>query len=126
MRNAINEQVSEWPAAARIANDVGKLLQSQFGDKPIPGHLIRRQAERIGGYRRDSILPSDYCYNRVNRARISCAHPVFECLGRNEYRYLGPNFTYTGHILWKPVHESERAVGCWSEGRLDFTYDPRT
>jgi hypothetical protein len=43
----------------------------------LMGTVIKRRAERIGGYKKDSILPSDYCYNYVNRATYSCRTPLF-------------------------------------------------
>lgn len=116
---------TSWPKAAQVINESGSRLHARYDDGPIPGSIIRREAERLGDYARDSVLPSDYCYNRINTAAFSGMYPVFEYLGRNSYRYLGPGYPYTGTIMWKPVGQEEREVGRWIEGKVLFTHDPR-
>lgn len=116
MRNAINDHVSDWPRPARIVNDVGKLLQSQLGDEPIPGHRIRRQAERIGGYSRDSILRSDYCYSRVNASPVSFRYPIFEYVRRGQCVVPVCFFQMSGWLTNLEVQEGE-------EGALDARPD---
>jgi hypothetical protein len=49
-----------------------------------------------------SIIPSDYCYNLVNKGKL--ADPalekfkIFEWISRGKYRYLGENYVYKGFI----------------------------
>ena len=67
----------------------------------------------------DSILPQDYCYNRMNDgiAFIDHVH-LFEYLGRNRYRLLGDRYPYTGEIMHKPKRCPEAIVGKWERGAL--------
>lgn len=45
-----------------------------------------------------SIIPSDYCYNRINDGITLTKPTLFEYLGPGRYRCLGENFPYTGDI----------------------------
>ncbi len=50
-----------------------------------------------------SVIPSDYCYNRINDDFQSQIHPaLFEYIGRNSYRCWGENHPYNGLIYQKP------------------------
>lgn len=50
-----------------------------------------------------SIIPSDYCYNRINDG-ISLTKPtLFEYLDRGQYRCLGENYPYNGNIWHKEL-----------------------
>lgn len=86
--------ISEWPNAARIVNEVGIWLQAQFGDKGIPAEEFKREIEHIGGYSRDSVLPSDYCYNVINKPPYSFQYRLLIRVGRGRYQYVGPNHDY--------------------------------
>jgi hypothetical protein len=45
--------------------------------------------------------------------------------GRGQYRFVGPNYAYTGPILWQPAGEHEREVGRSVDGKATFQQDPR-
>lgn len=47
-----------------------------------------------------SIIPSDYCYNIINRG-ISFQKHMFEYLGSGRYKVLGKDFDFEGPIHWK-------------------------
>ena len=50
-----------------------------------------------------SIIPSDYCYNRINDG-ISLSKPaLFEHVGTGRYRCLGENYPYNGTIYHKDL-----------------------
>lgn len=114
-----------WPRMASVADEAGARHQAQYGEKGIPAEALMREAERLGGYGRDSVLPSDYCYNVVNRALVSLRHPSLVRVGRGRYRHVGPEYAYTGPIWWKPKGEAERQVGRWHEGQCLLETDPR-
>jgi hypothetical protein len=116
--------IDHWPEAARIIKEVGERLQAQYGKNDIPAKAIKREAERVGRYKTDSVLPSDYCYNIINRASFSFKYPVFSHVGRGRYMYVGPNYAYTGPIFWTPKGEAERQVGSWQSGEYTLD-DPR-
>jgi len=61
--------------------------------------------------KRDSIIPSDYCYNRINDGIRINKPAVFEYLGRGQYRCLGLNYPYNGPIYHKPMGLTEFIVG---------------
>ena len=101
---------------AETLEQVGQKLQAQFGDAPIPGAELTRQAALLGGYQESSIFPSDFCYNRTN-AGIQCPNqPLFVREGRGQYRFVGFRSPYTGVMFHKPHGQPERVVGSWHEG----------
>lgn len=54
-----------------------------------------------------SIIPSDYCYNRINDDYQSQVNtPLFEYIGRNGYRCWGENYPYNGFIYQKPKYRN--------------------
>ena len=110
---------------AKIINEAAARLQSQYGEEGIPADVLGREAECLGGYGRDSVVPSDFCYNVVNRAPGSFTHPVLLRVARGRYKYVGPGYTYTGPVLWRPKQGGERQVGSWIDGDLRLTFDPR-
>lgn len=57
-----------------------------------------------------SLIPSDYCYNKVNKG-IKFDHFLFESLGQGRYKVLGLEYPYEGPIYWKKKH-----VGDWIKG----------
>lgn len=65
-----------------------------------------------------SIIPSDYCYNRINNGiDFKKSLKIFEFLGKGEYKYLGMNYPYTGKIYSKQIGDSiETEVGFWKDG----------
>jgi len=64
-----------------------------------------------------SVIPSDYCYNRLNDG-IKFEKHLFQYKGKNEYKYLGENFRYTGKIYHRKKSSTEDEVaGEWNEGR---------
>jgi hypothetical protein len=64
---------------------------------------------------RSSVIPSDYCYNMINKGiKFRKDNRLFENHG-GEYRYLGLNYNYNGKIYWKG-----KAVGQWENGEFSF------
>jgi hypothetical protein len=118
---------NEWPDAAQVVNRAGKNLKPRFGGGLLTTKDIQQEIEFLskGKYKKGNILPSDYCYNLINRAPVSFRFPVFEWVEWGKYRYLGPDYNYTGPILWKPRGESERKVGEWESGVCRLWEDPR-
>jgi hypothetical protein len=114
---------TDWPRAAQVVNEAGSNLQAQLGDV-LPKQDIDREIVRLGRYTAGGIPPADYCYNLINRAPLSFRYPVFEWVERGRYRYLGPNYPYTGPIFWRPAG-GERQVGEWKDGTCHLREDPR-
>ena len=63
----------------------------------------------------DSVIPTDYCYNRCNSG-ISFTEHIFEYLTRNTYKYIGEHAAYTGLIYRKSRGEVEEVIGEWNNG----------
>ncbi|XGW00951.1 MAG: hypothetical protein ACAF41_34705 (plasmid) [Leptolyngbya sp. BL-A-14] len=89
--------------------DEGELLTST--------EIKSRIVERFGT-NPNSILPSDFCYNRWN-AGIQLRNPLFVRVGAGEYRYIGPAQPYTGLVFWRPKgEEADQVIGEWADGEL--------
>lgn len=82
------------------------------------GHVLSRgkiidDFERI--YHRDkkkqSVLPSDYCYNRINNGITLGKPAVFEYLGNSEYRCFGVGYPFNGSLYHQPKGQPEFVVG---------------
>ena len=50
-----------------------------------------------------SIIPSDYCYNRINDGITLSKPTLFEYLGRSRYRCLGEKYPYNGDVYHKEL-----------------------
>lgn len=67
----------------------------------------------------DSVIPSDYCYNRLNSGiNYEKYLHLFEYTDRNTYKYLGVDYPYTGKIYHKPKGGCEICVGEWVDGKI--------
>ena len=61
-----------------------------------------------------SIIPSDYCYNRVNKGIEFDKKPrLFNFLGNGMYECLGENYPYCGDV---ENASDETVVGSWENG----------
>lgn len=87
-----------------------------FGRNEIVNLVLRAYPET----RRSSVIPSDYCYNMINADPMSFKLRGFELLSNARYKWLGPDFPYSGPIYWK-----NEQVGNWEDGRYELFNDPR-
>jgi hypothetical protein len=75
-------------------DQVGRRLQQQYGDSPIPKEEIVNEVVRLTGWSSGSVMPRDFCYNLTNRG----ARPVEYCVFLQEgygFRYVGRNYSAT-------------------------------
>ena len=64
-----------------------------------------------------SVIPSDYCYNRLNNGITLKKPTLFEFLGGGRYRCLGENHCYNGPIKHRPRGSSiDEIVGQCIDG----------
>jgi len=64
---------------------------------------------------RGSIIPSDFCYNRLNKG--SRSYYFFERIQHGQFKFIGENFSYTGDIFARPKGTNEDIkVGYWENG----------
>ncbi len=63
-----------------------------------------------------SILPSDLCYNRINKGIAFDKH-LFERIGSGKFKFLGERFPFTGDVSHQPKGTSlDIVVGEWKNG----------
>lgn len=97
--------------------------------KNIPIDTIFTRSEIVDlvtskfGCNSSSVIPSDYCYNRLNNGiNYERYLHLFEYTDEKQYRYLGMDYPYTGKIIHKPKGGYEIVVGELQDGVL-ISYD---
>ena len=82
---------------------------------------IRDELKNRFGTNVRSVLPSDFCYNRLNKGiGFEENNRLFEYV-EGKYKYLGENYPYTGKIYHKPYgSETETLVGYWVNGNRTY------
>ena len=103
---------------------VGRQLQQQYGDEPIPRAEIVQQVADECGCTKGSVLPCDHCYNRTNNG-VRPENPLmFLHVGEERsglYRFVGVNHPYTGPLHHYPKDGPPQQVGEWVAGQLQYT-----
>ena len=97
MRTVVTEIVSEYGVCYKISlKELYELLGARFQTN------------------NGSIIPSDYCYNRVNKGIEFYKKPrLFNFLGDGMYECLGENYLYTGDV---ENASDGTVVGSWENG----------
>ena len=73
---------------------------------------IKQMVNQQFGRAHGSIIPSDYCYNRLNNGIKFEKHlHLFEYTDDKKYRYLGLDYPFCGKILHKCKGGFEVVVG---------------
>lgn len=110
----------DWTMASVLMNEVGKKLQAEYGDHPLTKANIEAEIVSYGIYKPQSLFPSDYCYNLINRDQGSFRFHLFIWIKRGHYIHVGPYYPYTGPIKWKG-----NTIGEWKHGEYVLWEDPR-
>lgn len=102
---------NELTVQEQIEQYVVKII-AQYG----LGHSISGQdikTDLVTRYKTNpsSILPADYCYNRLNKGIDKNKTAYFEYIERDQYRVWGKDYPFNGVILAKPKGEEEHLVG---------------
>jgi len=88
----------------------------EIGTEFTRSEIVQRVHSKFGR-NTDSVIPSDYCYNRLNNGINHETQPhLFEYTSRKTYIYLGLNYPYTGKIYHKPKGCPELCVGEMLDG----------
>lgn len=97
MRTIVAEIVSEYGAHYKISlKELYELLGARFQTNS------------------GSVIPSDYCYNRVNKDIDFQKKPrLFKFLGEGMYECLGENYLYSGDV---ENANDDTIVGTWENG----------
>ena len=114
---------------------VEDLVQNFGSGYTITTKEIRQEMEKRYGINPTSVLPADYCYNRVNRGiNIKAKPTLFEYNPENkkykhpediEYKCLGRLYPYNGDIYWRKKEEKQdKKVGVCENGirKIDPEY----
>lgn len=78
------------------------------------------QAYRDHGGTKSDPIPSDFCYNCTN-AGIDFnkrTRRLFEKVARGEYKYLGPDYPYSGEVTQTDRHGNTSLFGRWDNGKF--------
>lgn len=125
-RNNLIGVVGENSSKKNTSTVLNEVVQT-FKDTPINTVFSRSEIIELvtSKYNRNptSIIPSDYCYNRLNKGiNYEKYLHIFEYTEDKKYRYLGLNYPYTGKIIHKPKGGFEVVVGELKKGVL-IPYD---
>lgn len=82
---------------------------------------IREAVKNRFGTNVGSVLPSDFCYNRVNKGiGFEEANRLFEYV-KGKHKYLGEDYKYTGKIYCKRKGSTiDTLVGYWVNGKRTY------
>lgn len=102
-----------------IKDKVISVFKDKVGEKFLREEIIDLVVHSYPGTPRGSVIPSDYCYNMINKG-IAFDFHLFESLDEGRYKCLGPDHPYSGPIYWKG-----EKVGEWENGKYHLWKDPR-
>lgn len=107
-----------------IYEQIKKVMEGRNGMVVTSGFIKGKVKDKFG-VNINSVIPSDFCYNRVNDGmNFRKDNRLFEYVERNSYKYLGENYAYAGKIRHKPSRsKTENIVGSWVNGNLKYPTD---
>ena len=122
-----NNEAMIYPYLQQITAEL--IAQNYVGYQVTTAELTRKVIEfsQTHGEKapaKDSIMPSDYCYNRVNKGisfedKLHKKHLLFSYVSRGVYACLGENYLYDGPVFTKPTGaKNETLVGDWNHGKF--------
>ena len=78
------------------------------------------QAYRDYGGAKSEPLPSDYCYNCSNAGIdfYDRSRRLFEKVERGKYKYLGPDYLYSGEVTHTDRYGNTKLFGKWDDGEF--------
>lgn len=106
-----------------IYEQIKEILHDKI-NKVVTLSDVKNTLHKLYGTNPDSIILSDYCYNRYNNGIAFNKH-LFEYITRSTYKYVGENYLYTGLIFHKPNgYEREVVIGEWINGEKSLFEQP--
>jgi hypothetical protein len=121
-----NKTLPDAPEAPRarskmtVRDKVLRVFQNREGQTFAREKIIDLVFGAYPGMPRGSVIPSDYCYNLINKDSASFKLHLFESIGNGIYKCLGLNAAYSGPVNWKT-----ELVGQWEKGKVRLWKDPR-
>lgn len=99
-----------------IYEQIKEVLKEGINELVKPS-ILKKMLKDSYGTNPNSIILSDYCYNRYNKGIPFNKH-LFEYINRSSYRYIGEKYPYTGLILHQPKgYKKEIVIGEWIDGK---------
>lgn len=98
-------------------------LGAKFETKEIKDLVVKTFPNDI--FSRDSILPSDHCYNLYNiglKENIKDQLIIFKQIDHGYYEYLGENANVTCAIMHKPKNDKPYVIGRYVNGVREMYY----
>ena len=97
-------------------------LNTSYGEEFTRAEIIKIVTNLYGVM---EVIPSDYCYNRVNdgidiERNLKEHKCLFEYVSRNRYKYIGAGKRYTGILYHKPKGSAECEVGKIKDGIIKW------
>jgi len=92
---------SAWPPMAKALDEAGRKLSGKYGNE-IPRQALIDEVCSRRRYKRTSVIPSDFCYDRTNRGVDPNGIKLFKWRGHGLYEYVGPTYRYDGPIQRTP------------------------
>ena len=98
-------------------DDKMAIVANELADEFHCEHVITRGELQHLMYERfnvtpGSVIPSDYCYNRLNNGITLNKPTLFKYLGGGKYLCLGEGYCYNGPILHRPRGEkTDKIIG---------------
>lgn len=106
-----------WERSLTIYEQLLSTLSDRVGTLLTAAEIRRCVAEAFGT-NPSSVIPSDYCYNRLNLG-VPDPKPLFLRVGAGEYQFVGPAYQYSGLVYGRPRGTTtDRVVGERVEGVL--------
>lgn len=104
------------------ANAAGELIAavSNFEIGKVYSNAEIIQAYRDYGGIKSDPLPSDFCYNCTN-AGVDFdkrSRRLFEKVEHGKYKYLGPDYPYSGEVTRTDRHGNTSLFGRWDNGKF--------
>lgn len=108
VKNEINKVMT-------IFEQVVQVCEAQNQDNFSRSEIIDLVVKKFGR-NPTSIIPADYCYNRINNG-IDFTKHAFIFIEDGKYQFVGENFAYSGYIF-AGEDEDRRIVGLWENGKF--------
>ena len=103
----VSAKTSRGEMGTMTIDDQMATIANELADEFEYDHIITRSElqsimRQRFGVASGSVIPSDYCYNRLNNGITLEKPTLFEFLGGGRYRCLGENYCYNGPIKHRP------------------------
>ncbi|MCL1067230.1 hypothetical protein L2735_10465 [Shewanella olleyana] len=93
-----------------------ELVLSQQNTTIFTTKKIKELCSEEYGLNPTSIIPTDYCYNRINNG-IGNNKNILIYMGFGEFKFVGKSFKYQGWVYQRPRGKNEDLiVGKWNNG----------